>query len=186
MAGKGITELKRATSVSDTDLFITETAEGTCSIPYSVMSEPINRGIAEGVESILNSDRNIANELITLLNQIKSDFTTLMTPPVMTNSEIAGVHTLTSDNTTFSNDGEGNVIADVINEICNHSEKELSILIKLDEAGLLTNKIFIPPHGFLSDFKHKIYGINISVTDAETELTEGTIVEFSINAEKEV
>ena len=35
MAGKKITELTQANAVTDSDLFIVETANGTCSIPYS-------------------------------------------------------------------------------------------------------------------------------------------------------
>ncbi len=35
MAGKKITELTQANTVTDNDLFIVETANGTCSIPYS-------------------------------------------------------------------------------------------------------------------------------------------------------
>ena len=35
MAGKKITELVQTNTVDDSDLFIVETANGTCSVPYS-------------------------------------------------------------------------------------------------------------------------------------------------------
>lgn len=37
MAGKKINELVQANAVADNDLFIVETANGTCSVPYSLI-----------------------------------------------------------------------------------------------------------------------------------------------------
>lgn len=60
MANKKITELTQTTDVDDNDLMLIETVDGTCSIPYSKVKEPLVDDIQKVSDKIsgINADLN--------------------------------------------------------------------------------------------------------------------------------